>query len=112
MNFRRILGFIILIIGILIMIFAYSIKNRTEEGKQQVTSGQKKVDSANSLFSMSPYTKPIGKGMTSSSQREINEGKETIAYYEKMAKWLKIGGIVVIIAGVVTIVIPRQKRRR
>lgn len=112
MNFRRILGFIILVVGILMMIFSFSIKKRTEEGQQEVNSAQKKVDKASGLFSLTPYTKPVGKGITSSAQKQIDEGKEEITYYENVAKWLKIGGVVVLIAGIVIVAIPSQNKRR
>lgn len=111
MNFRRILGMIILVIGILMMIFSISIKNRTEEGNQEVKSGQKKVDRTNKAFSLTPLTEPLGKGVTGSAQKQIDEGKEEIAYYQQMAKWLKTGGIIFIAAGVVTIIIPRKNKR-
>jgi hypothetical protein len=108
MNFRRILGFIILVIGVLMMIVAYSIKHRTEEGTQQVKAAQKKVDKVDDTFSLSPVTKPLGDGLTGSAQKKIDKGKEEILYYENIAKWLKLGGILVIVAGVIIVLIPRK----
>ena len=70
MNFRRILGFIIAIIGVLMIIFSFSIKNQTEEGHQKVHSAQKKVDSTDTVLSLSPYTKQVGKGITGSAQKK------------------------------------------
>lgn len=112
MNFRRILGIILFIIGIAMLGTSYYIQGRVQEGKGEVSSAQKKVDKADALFSLSPYTKDVGKGITDSAQKKIDEGQQQIVHYTEMAKGLKIGGIVLLVIGAITVAIPRQSRKR
>lgn len=114
MRALRILGIVILIGGIACIFFSNYITKQVNQGKIQIEQGQKKVDQTNQLFSVSPYTKPVGKGLTSSGQQQINEGKDQVAHYEAIAQSLKIWGIVAMIAGVAMIVISffgKDKKR-
>ncbi len=101
MNFKRVLGIVLVIIGIAMYLMSNYIQQQVEEGKGQVSSAQKKVNQSNSLFSLSPnpVAEQIGKGFTDSAQKKINEGKLEIAKYEGMAGWLNTGGIVLVVIG-------------
>jgi hypothetical protein len=99
MKILRILGIVVMVAGIACIFFSNYITNQVNEGKIKIEKGQKTVDKSNSLFSTNPYTKPIGKGITSSGQKKINAGKEEVAYYEQLARTLQISGIVGIIVG-------------
>lgn len=99
MKLLRIFGILILLAGIACIFFSHYISNQVAEGKIKIEKGQKAVDQGNSLFSMSPYTKPVGKKLSSSSQKKIDEGKEEVSYYEQIAQTLQISGIVAIIVG-------------
>lgn len=115
MKALRILGITILIGGIVCILFSNYITKQVNEGKIQIEQGQKAVDTTNQLFSVSPYTKPVGKGLTSSSQKKINEGQNQVDHYEAIARTLQIWGIVAIIAGAVMFIISffgKRKKRR
>jgi hypothetical protein len=99
MKILRILGILVLIAGIGCIFFSHYITNQVNEGKIKIEKGQKSVDQTNSLFSSNPVSKQVGKGLTSSSQKKINEGKEDVSYYEQLAQNLQTGGIVAIIVG-------------
>ncbi|MBS3904478.1 MAG: hypothetical protein KGZ39_04050 [Simkania sp.] len=111
MNFKKILGVVILIIGIGSICFSLYIKGRINEGKTQVSRAQKELDQGNSLFSLNPVSKEIGKEISGSVQKKINEGSEKIKEYEALAHWLLIGGIALIILGGGSLFIGRKTSR-
>jgi hypothetical protein len=83
---------------------------QVNEGNAQIKKAEKMVDQGNSLFSLSPATKQLGKGITQSAEKKINMGKEQIAYYTALAGQLKMAGIILlIIGGVLTLLrCPRK----
>lgn len=111
MTGKRILGIVILIGAITMIYFSYYIKNRVNEGKAQVSDAQKNVDTADSLLSLSPATKGIGKGLTGSAQKKIDEGQLQINQYEGLANYLQIGGIILVVVGVGVILMGGRKRQ-
>jgi hypothetical protein len=110
----RILGILISLAGITCIFLSSYITNQVNEGKIKIEQGQQTVDQSNSLFSSNPFTKQVGKGLNSSSQKKINEGKENVSHYEQVAQTLQISGIAAIIVGVgITLFSffgPRKKR--
>lgn len=100
MFFRKISGILLVIIGITMYLMSNYIADQVYQGKKQIASAQQKVDIANGLFSQSPYTKGIGGAITSSGQKQINEGKNQVSEYELLANRLHIGGVVIFIAGI------------
>ena len=111
MNVKQILGAIVFVGGIVLLCIAHYINVQIEEGNTQVFSAQKKVNQTNSLFSMSPYTKSAGQGLTSGAQKQINEGMDSITYYTMIAQRCQIGGIVCLIVGAGMMYFLRRKRR-
>ena len=117
---KKILGVLIVLIGIAMLGGSYYIQNQVNEGKIQVASAQSKVDTGKALFSNIPVAKDvgvvgeigkgIGKGLASSAQSKIDAGSEQIRHYEKMAFGLKMGGIALIIVGIAVVFIGRKKR--
>ena len=95
----RILGILILLAGVVCIYFSNYITTQINEGKVKVEKGEKTIEQSNSLFSLNPYTKQVGKGLSSSAQKKINAGKEEIAHYEQVAHMLKVSGIAGIIVG-------------
>ncbi len=110
MNYKRTLGLIMEVVGVVMFFIAGYIKGQVEQGRGQISSGQKKVDTANSLFSVNPVTKEVGKGVTSSAQREINQGRLEANKYDEIANWLRIGGIVVVIVGAGVLILGGRKK--
>lgn len=111
MNTKRNIGITLMIVGIGLMGASYYIKRQVEEGKIEISGAQKKVDTTNWLFSLSPTTKQLGDGLTDSAQKKINEGKQEVLDYQTLAGKLMIGGIIVAVFGVVLAIWGRQKTR-
>jgi len=113
-NFRRILGILIVLIGAVSIGFSYYIKQQVSAGEEKIESAQKSVDKGNQLFSGSsnPIVKGFGQSMTGSAQKKINKGKEEVVKYATLADQLQMGGIALIVLGAILIVIPRRKGKR
>jgi putative Mn2+ efflux pump MntP len=111
MRSKKISGLIIVILGLVCLYFSHYIKEQVEQGKMQISEAQGKVDTANSIFSVNPVSKEVGKGLTSGAQRQINEGRMEVAKYGQLAMWLQIGGYVLIIVGVLVFLTGFRKKR-
>ncbi|MBS0625180.1 MAG: hypothetical protein JSS32_03945 [Verrucomicrobia bacterium] len=110
MNSKQITGIVLVLAGVAMLLTSQYIKSQVLEGKQQISSAQKKVDTANQLFSVNPVSKEVGKGLTGGAQRKIDEGRGEVAHYEQVAQVLNIGGIGAIIVGGVIFLLGRKKR--
>ena len=102
---RKFLSITIGIIGIVLILLSSYIKNRVEEGKDEVSDAQKKVNQGNSLFSIVPETKSLGDTFTGAAQKKIDAANEEIAQYAQYAGWMQTGGIILIVisAGILLI---------
>ncbi len=100
MRRKNILGIGLIVLGAVLWLGADYIADQVAEGKMRIASGQRTVDSVNTLFNQSEYTKPFSGAVTGSSQRKIDHGRMQIAHYESLADKLRIGGILLIVAGV------------
>jgi hypothetical protein len=110
MSGKRIFGILVLICGIVFFCISIYITNQTEQGKTDIANAQKKVDQGNSLFSLNPIAKEVGKGiMTDPAQKKLNEANQEVAQYESLAGWFKIGGIALIVLGTVIVIFGRKK---
>lgn len=109
MNAGKVLAILIALAGIVSIGTSRYIMTQVEQGKLEIASGQSKVDSANSLFSLNPLTEKYGKTFTESGQNRINQGKLDVERYSEMARWLKIGGIVLLVVGLGVFLISRKK---
>ena len=106
---RRIIGIVILIIGIALIGFSMYIKGRVAEGRGQISDVQRQVDTGTGLFKFNPITEEVGKELSRPAQKKIDRASQEANEYEQMAKWLKIGGIILIVIGAVVIIIPKRK---
>jgi uncharacterized membrane protein HdeD (DUF308 family) len=112
LSFKQILGLMALILGIAVIIFVIYGRKELDEGMLQVASGKRKVSQTQQLFSFTPVTQQVGKGLTSGAEQKIVAGELTIEQYENLFKWCQIGGIVLIVLGVgLLIFCPKQRRR-
>lgn len=112
MGLRRIIGILIVIVGILCLGVSYYINNQILQGVAKIKSAQEKVNKGNDFFSGSsnPVMQGIGSQVTGSAQKKINLGKEEIEKYTAIADNLQMGGIVLLIVGGILIIIPRKRR--
>jgi hypothetical protein len=99
MRLKKILGVILFVLGLSMYFFSNYITGQVNEGKAQVSTAEKQIDTGKKLFSLSPYTKDVGKMVTDKGEKKIEEGKVEISKYEHMAKLLHTGGIIFTIAG-------------
>lgn len=103
------LAVLIFIIGVAMLFGSMYIKSQVEQGREQIKSAQKSVDTGKGLFSLSPYTKDVGSAFAGSAEKKIKAGSAEADRYEKIAGWLQIGGIVFMVLGV-GILVLRKKR--
>jgi len=100
MKNKRILGIILIIIGIGLYLFGNYVAGEVSQGREKIKSGQESVDTLKKLSQFNPYTKEIGEAVTDSAQKKIDEGKYKADKYQKLANGLHIGGIVVFVVGI------------
>lgn len=92
------------------LLFSDYIATQVAEGKMKIERAQGQVDTAESLFSLSKYTKPIGKTFTKGVQNKIDAGQRDVDKYESLSNNLKIGGIILIVIGAAVLIFGRKKR--
>ncbi|MBS0605212.1 MAG: hypothetical protein JSS60_09300 [Verrucomicrobia bacterium] len=91
MKAKKIAGIVLIIIGIVVFLLAMYAKSRVAEAKQNVqkTSG---------MFSENPVNKQIGGAL-----------EKQISHYDAPIMWTMIGGIVVFVIGVGTLVMCKRR---
>lgn len=108
MKMKKKWGVIVLLLGVIFLAGSFYIKGQVEEGNQKVAKTEKQMDLGDKLFSITPETKEIGKGISGSVDKKLIEGKEQIAFYTSMADWLEIAGVVFIILGMSMILFGKK----
>jgi uncharacterized protein YjeT (DUF2065 family) len=111
MNAKKIIGIALIVVGAVMLFFSNYIAEQVASGRMQIQSAQGEVDSANSLFSTTKVTQPVGKMFTGSAQRRIDAGQSEVDRYQSMSNNLKIGGIILIVIGAGILFIPFGKKR-
>ncbi len=104
------MGIILTCAGIAMLFFSSYIRSEVLEGKQQISHAQKSVDSGKGLFK--GPSKVVGEGLFSGAQSEIDKGNSDVRFYSTLAQWLKIGGIIFIVGGVVLIIFGRNSAQK
>jgi len=107
---KRILGIIIIVIGLSLIASSFYIKSRVKSGRKQISEAKGNVRRGKQLFSLNPITKEIGKGVTSSAERKIKAGSAKADNYDMLALWFQLGGGVFIIIGAGLIFFSRKKK--
>lgn len=110
MNTKKIIGIALIVVGAVMLFFSNYIAEQVASGKMQIQDAQSKVDTADTLFSQSKYTKPVGNMFTGSAQKKIDAGQADVDKYESMSSNLKIGGIILIIIGAAVLFIPMKRK--
>jgi len=106
MNKKRVIGIILTCLGIAMLFFSSYIRSEVLEGKQQISHAQKSVDSGKGLFK--GPSKAVGEGIFSGAQKKIDKGRDDVRFYSALAQWLKVGGIIFIVGGVILIIFGRS----
>jgi len=109
---KKWLGILLVIIGICAHYGSNYIYDQIGQGEEQIASAQKKVKMADSAFSMSPYTEPLGKGLSSSADKKIKEGQQEIAHYSEIAGFLKTASYILFGLGSLVFLISVIKKRK
>lgn len=110
MSLKQVLGLLVIIAGISCLVISKSIDSRLAEANQEIAGAKQKVSQGNSLFSMSPVTKEIGQGVTSSANKKISAGEEEVAHYQQVSMQLWYGGIALIVVGGCLVLFCRKKK--
>ena len=100
MKTKRVISALLIAGGIALLLVTKYIMNQVAQGEEQIASGESKLGTAKSLFSLNPTAKMVGEGLTSGSEEKISQGKEQIAYYTMVANRLQVSGYVLIAVGV------------
>lgn len=101
MKLRKIIGIGAIAIGLVLVGFSYYIKISVEAGKEKISHAEKQVGTGEKLFSLSPATKQMSKGLTDAAHEKINEGKEQVAKYTILGRELMIGGFALLVIGII-----------
>jgi hypothetical protein len=109
---RKIMGILIIILGVVGIFVSMYIKGQIGIGRSAISSAEEKVSMGKTLFSLSPATKEIGKGITRGAEEKIEAGRQEISKYDTLANWALIGGIVVIVLGATILFIPGKKSKK
>lgn len=112
---RRIVSILLLIIGITAFLFGSYISDQVLQGQNKIDNTQNSVNQVRKFTRIIPYTKTIGKIATARIQQRIEEGKETVSQYQKMAYWLHIGGGISFLLGAILLIFSfsnKQRRRK
>lgn len=110
MKSKKMFGIVLLIVGIVMLGASFYIKGQVGVGRIQISNAQRNVDSGTSIFSMTPATNQVGKGLFGGAQGRIDAGTQQADYYDQMAGWLQIGGVLCIIVGGALIFFSSRKR--
>ncbi len=111
MKTRKTWGIICIILGATMLFFSHYISEQVASGRIEIQQGKRAVQSTESLFGASKYTKPIGEEVTRSGRQKISAGEHEIVKYTTISRNLKIGGIVLILIGVGLIFMSRRKNK-
>lgn len=109
---KRWIGIFLVILGFGAQYGSSYILEQVGMGEQQIASAQKKVKMADSALSLSPYTEPLGQGLSSSADKKIQAGKEEIARYVKIAETLKTTSYVLFGLGTVLFLLSFIKNKK
>lgn len=99
MNTKQISGIVVAFLGAALLFFAHSISEQVAAGQQKINRAQKQVNQSETIFSVSPVTKDIGKQVTAPVQEKIKEGQQEVDTYGRLAQQLHVAGIILLVLG-------------
>ena len=109
MSTRKILGALLLVGGVILIIVSVNVKSRAEMGEMRISNAEEQVSEEDR-----PYLRPIprarSRATSEQAEERIGEGTATVANYEQIAMWLKIGGIICVVLGAGALFVRKQRR--
>ena len=108
---RKILGLLLLIIGIGVFIFGNHVASVAAQGEVKVTQAQE-----NEAGSARPVIGPVRRGVraqvTESSQQKIGQAEQKIGHSRAVANWLHGTGVVLFIIGAGCLITSFSSKKR
>lgn len=108
----KVLGGILVILGIVLYIFGSYISGEVAEGRKKIASAQGSVDTLKGISGVTPFSKDLGNMATGSAQKKIDAGRQDADQYETLANWLHGGGIVLFVAGIGLIIYSYTRKKK
>ena len=109
MSWKKISAIAAVVIGVVMLLASGYISTQVKEGKVRIEQGQRKVDTLDSSFVMSKYTKPMSGKAVEFGKGKLDAGRKDVAKYQAMSTKLWIGGIILIIVGAVAYYYYREE---
>lgn len=107
----RIFGIVLLLLGAGLLFFSNYIATQVAEGKLSIKNGQEQVDTLNSAFSQTQYTKPFGKFFTGGAEKKIEAGQVEVDKYERIANTINTIGIICLICGAAILILGFARKK-
>lgn len=112
MRRKKTVGLVLMIVGAGLLVFSDYIARQVAMGQARIGSAQSQVDTVQSVFSQTEYTKPFGKALTGGAQKKIDAGQQKVDQYSALSSFLKVGGVVLIVAGGYLFFFPIKRKSR
>jgi len=109
MLIKRIVGICLIVLGLGLIASSFYIKSRVASGREQIAEAESAVRKGKQLFSINPFTKELGKGITDSVEKKIQAGSTKADRYATIAMWFQIVGGVCIVVGAGLIFFRKRK---
>lgn len=108
MSQRKIVGVLLLIVGVILIVASLHMKSLASMGEMRVSGGEERVSEENR-----PYVRPLARErsreFSEQAEERIGEGEEMVNYYQQMGTWLQVGGIAFLIVGVGALFFKKRK---
>jgi hypothetical protein len=108
---KKTLAIITVILGVILFFSSLYIREQVDEGEKQVVDAQHKLNKGGGILSISPLTSAIGKTTKRAFQKKIVEGEKEIDFYDHVANWAEISGIILIVLGAGIFYVYRKNKR-
>ncbi|MBM3192944.1 MAG: hypothetical protein FJZ59_01770 [Chlamydiae bacterium] len=109
---KRVLGSIILAVGVLAYLFGMYISQEVGAGKKKLAHAERSVSKGKELTDIIPYTEGLGDLATAGAEKKIDEGKKDVETYTKVAEILHMGGVILFIGGALLVVMSFTNKKK
>lgn len=96
---KKILGSVLLVIGVLLVVFGSIISGKVDEGDKKIRSSQRAINTIKRVTRIHPISRDIGRAATKPTQRKINKGRKEANTYRSLSIICLIVGIVSTVFG-------------